>query len=263
MAEPAGTTTRLANPPRPTEARTRSPRANLVTPGPIDTTCPATSLPRYEGEIGLDLVLPGHEEAIHKVDTRRLDRDGDLARSRFGIRPVLHPQDGGRTEEPGRRQLARVETRYRRRVAPPHPQPHNHHTIHSTPHPSTPTKHTPPPHNPPPTPPPPPTPTPLPHPSLPTHPPPPPPPSPHPNHPGFPPSPPPLTLPLPTTPPSHPPPPHPHSHLPLPHYITRAQLSLRANSRSSRSSSTPPGPARTSGVPPPPPPPPPPPRAAR
>ncbi len=51
-----------------------------------------------EGERGLDLVLPGHEKAVHEVHPGRLDRHGHLARAGLGVGPLLHSQDGGRSQ---------------------------------------------------------------------------------------------------------------------------------------------------------------------
>jgi len=48
---------------------------------------------RHEGQRGLHLVLPGHEEAVDEVHAGGLDRDRDLAGAGFGIGPLLHPQD--------------------------------------------------------------------------------------------------------------------------------------------------------------------------
>ena len=53
---------------------------------------------RDEGERGLDLVLPGHEEAVHEVHAGGLDCHGHLARPGLGIGPLLHPQDGRGTQ---------------------------------------------------------------------------------------------------------------------------------------------------------------------
>src|ERR1700722_1923914 len=58
MAECADTTTRLANPPKPTEASTRSPTVTLLTSGPTATTWPATSLPGTKGREGLIWYCP-------------------------------------------------------------------------------------------------------------------------------------------------------------------------------------------------------------
>ena len=49
---------------------------------------------RDEGERGLDLVLPGHEEAIDEVHAGRLDGHGHLAGPGLGVGALLHPQYG-------------------------------------------------------------------------------------------------------------------------------------------------------------------------
>ncbi len=98
MAELAGTTTRLAKPPRPTEASTRSPMATPRDIGPDRHDVPGHLAARHEGEQGLHLVLPRHEEAVHVVHPCRLDGNRDLTRAGLGVRAFLHPQDGGRTE---------------------------------------------------------------------------------------------------------------------------------------------------------------------
>ena len=94
MAEAAATTTRLAKPPRPTEASTRSPTATLVDVGPDRHDVAGDLAARDEGERGLDLVLPGHEEAVDEVHAGRLDRHGHLAGPGLGVGPFLHPQHG-------------------------------------------------------------------------------------------------------------------------------------------------------------------------
>ncbi len=70
----------------------------MATSGPTATTWPATSLPGTKGSDGLDLVLPGHEEAVHEIHAGRLDGHGHLARPGLGIGTLLHPQDGGWTQ---------------------------------------------------------------------------------------------------------------------------------------------------------------------
>ena len=59
---------------------------------------PGYLAPGDEGERGLDLVLPGHEKAVHEVHPGRLDRHGHLARAGLGVGTLLHPQDGGRSQ---------------------------------------------------------------------------------------------------------------------------------------------------------------------
>ena len=51
-----------------------------------------------KGEGGLDLVLPSHEEAVHEVHTGCFDGHRHLAGTGFGVRELLHPQDGGRAQ---------------------------------------------------------------------------------------------------------------------------------------------------------------------
>ena len=48
---------------------------------------------RHEGERGLHLVLPGHEEPVHEIHACRLDCDGDLARTGLRVGSFLHVQD--------------------------------------------------------------------------------------------------------------------------------------------------------------------------
>ena len=59
--------------------------------GPERHDVPGHLAPRDERERRLDLVLPGHEEAVHEIHTGRLHLHRHLPRSGLGVGPLLHP----------------------------------------------------------------------------------------------------------------------------------------------------------------------------
>ncbi len=62
--------------------------------GPDRRHVPGDLAAGNERKRGLDLVLPGHEEAVDEVHAGRLDGDNDLAGPGFGVGTLLHLQDG-------------------------------------------------------------------------------------------------------------------------------------------------------------------------